>query len=1110
MRVVRKSRDGYVTRSTRYAPHSQLEGGMATGVGPPNANRCRDKREENPQQEQPPVRPPRVIRQPLHRGGYDCEFIERPSKGVQCECPVCLLVLREPHQVTCCGYSFCVTCVKRVQEDKKPCPTCNEADFNAYSNKGLRRTLNEYRVYCCQRGDGCDWVGELGELDKHLNLQPPPEKLLVGCQFSEVDCTYCVQPFQRRYVQAHQSDDCPKRPYACQHCNKYAATFKATYEEVTQNHWPVCPFFPLSCPNNCELVLQRQEVEHHMSRDCPLTLVQCDFHMVGCQVELARRDMPSHISENLTGHMSLLQTHMMTHPGANMATYLWLMVGSIQKVVLDNAITRSELHEAQETLRDTREELQQSRDQQQKAHDKLEETRDELQGTREIVAELEASGVSQQEKNESLQQAIDICEEDNKTLQQQKDDLTERLRASEQKILALDTQLAAVNDEKKQLHHKLQETEVTVAQLEKTVTSQDERIAIQAKKVEECSTQVEQHQHNTTLVYRELQEKIQQSSTQLQATVTAHEKETTAALNQHKGESDKKLGAANDELSKKLTASDHRTQTALNAQQATLTQQKHELTEKLSTSEQKMQALDTGLQEKIQQTSTQLQRIITAQKETTAALNQHKRESDDKLRAAQEQFSKNLTTSEYQIQTALDTQITQQKHELAEIHTQIAELTQTSTQLQATVTAHKETTAAQHTLDQHKRESNEKLKAAKDELSRKLTASEHAMQTALNTQQAALTQQKNELTEKLSASEQKIQTQEATFNLHQKTLEKVTYTGTLPFEFTMSEFEQHKRASDEWYSPPFYTHTHGYRMCINVDANGYGSKKGTHLSVFGCLMRGDFDDDLHWPFQGAITIQLLNQLEDSNHHTYSIDFAETANPNIISRVTSGERAGSGCGNHTFLSHTQLGLNPDRNCQFLKDNQLKFRVSKVTNLNPTARIHRRCLALESFARAIEPQVCVAPIQFSLSDFEWQKKQNDVWHSPAFYTHSRGYRMCLQVNPNGHGDGLGTHVSIVTCIMRGPFDADLKWPFRGDVTIQIVNQAGEDNHQERVIPYTDQTPDSHAGRVTDKERSDGRGFHEFLLHSSLGYNAANNTQYLRGDSLRIRISKVKLKN
>ena len=833
---------------------------MATGVGPPNPNRCRDERDEDPQLEQPPVRPPRVIREP-HRGGYECEFVERPPKAVQCECPVCLLVLREPHQVTCCGYSFCATCVKRVQEDKKPCPTCNEADFNVFFNKGLKRSLYEFRVYCCQRAEGCDWVGELGELDRHLNLQPPPEKLLVGCQFSEVDCTYCVQPFQRRHVLAHQSDDCPKRPYACQHCNKYAATFKATYEEVTQNHWPVCPFFPLSCPNNCELVLQRQEVEHHVSRDCSLTLVLCDFHMVGCQIELTRRDMPSHISENLTGHMSLLQVHMMTHPGENMATYLWLMVGSIQKVVLDNANIRSELHEAQETLQDTRDELQQSRDQQQETHDelqgtrdelrgtrdelqgmndkyqescdKLQETRKELRGTRETVAKLEASGVSQQEQNESLQRAIDTCQEENKTLRQQKDDLTERLRASEQKILALNTQM----------------------------------------------------------------------------------------------------------------------------------------------------------HEKIQQTSAQLQGTVTAQKETTAALNQHKRESDDKLRAAQEQFSKNLTTSEHQIQTALDTQINQQKHELAEIHAQIAVLTQTGTQLQATVTAHKkETTAAQHTLDQHKRESNEKLKAAKDELSKKLTASERTMQTALNTQQAALTQQKNELSEKLSASEQKlqatlatqqttitkcrdenrrlqqslteqerkqleseaklmrvkndltrkitaseqkIQTQEATLNQHQKTLEKVMCTGTLPFESTMTEFAKHKRASDKWFSPPFYTHTHGYRMCVEVYANGFGP-----------------------------------------------------------------------------------------------------------------------------------------------------------------------------------GKGTHVTISICIMRGPFDADLKWPFRGDVTIQIVNQAGDDNHQETVIPYTDQTPDSGAGRVTDKERSDGWGFHDFLPHCSLGYNAAKKTQYLRGDSLQIRISKVKL--
>ena len=93
---------------------------MATGVSPSCANRCRDERDvDRPREQlQPRIRPPRATRQP-HRVGYDCEFVERPPKAVQCECPVCLLVLREPHQVTCCGYSFCATCVKRVQNDKK-------------------------------------------------------------------------------------------------------------------------------------------------------------------------------------------------------------------------------------------------------------------------------------------------------------------------------------------------------------------------------------------------------------------------------------------------------------------------------------------------------------------------------------------------------------------------------------------------------------------------------------------------------------------------------------------------------------------------------------------------------------------------------------------------------------------------------------------------------------------------------------------------------------------------------------------------------------------------------------------------------------------------------
>ena len=46
------------------------------------------------------------------------------------------------------------------------------------------------------------------------------------------------------------------------------------------------------------------------------------------------------------------------------------------------------------------------------------------------------------------------------------------------------------------------------------------------------------------------------------------------------------------------------------------------------------------------------------------------------------------------------------------------------------------------------------------------------------------------------------------------------------------------------------------------------------------------------------------------------------------------------------------------------------------------------------------------------------------------------------------------------MKGQFDDHLKWPFRGEITIQIVNQDGDHDHVEQAI---DDTPDSSAGRV-----------------------------------------------
>ena len=90
-------------------------------------------------------------------------------------------------------------------------------------------------------------------------------------------------------------------------------------------------------------------------------------------------------------------------------------------------------------------------------------------------------------------------------------------------------------------------------------------------------------------------------------------------------------------------------------------------------------------------------------------------------------------------------------------------------------------------------------------------------------------------------------------------------------KFKVERFmELKKDGTNNWFSNPFYTRSGGYKMCLEVRASGIGDGAGTHVSVFTHLMRGEFDSDLEWPFRGTITVKIVNQLEDKEHHTASI------------------------------------------------------------------------------------------------------------------------------------------------------------------------------------------------------------------------------------------------
>ena len=236
------------------------------------------------------------------KGGFDCEFVNKPLEPIPSECPVCLLAFREPYQTTCCGYEFCRVCIERVRTVNKPCPCCNAKEFGCFEDKRLKRFLNNFKVHCTNKKQGCQWVGELGELEKHLNSNPSQDKQLEGCQFTEVQCLHCSMSFQRSNVEVHQNDECLKRPFSCEYCKDH----DSTYEDVTTSHWPVCGSYPVQCPNKCgNETIERHNLDSHVTNDCPLTIVNCDFKHVGCKVRLPRRDLPTHLKESLVPCVSL-------------------------------------------------------------------------------------------------------------------------------------------------------------------------------------------------------------------------------------------------------------------------------------------------------------------------------------------------------------------------------------------------------------------------------------------------------------------------------------------------------------------------------------------------------------------------------------------------------------------------------------------------------------------------------------------------------------------------------------------------------------------------------------------------------------------------------------
>ena len=139
-----------------------------------------------------------------------------------------------------------------------------------------------------------------------------------------------------------------------------------------------------------------------------------------------------------------------------------------------------------------------------------------------------------------------------------------------------------------------------------------------------------------------------------------------------------------------------------------------------------------------------------------------------------------------------------------------------------------------------------------------------------------------------------------------------------PVDFIVDNFERRKNGGFTWYSPPFFSHLGGYKMCLNVSATGVRDGRGTHVSVFAHLMKGEFDDLLKWPFCGELTIQLK---KDYPPHYQLILMLDNALQDSVKKPRGQMNAGLGYSK--YISHYELYAGG-----YLNNDKLSFCISNI--------------------------------------------------------------------------------------------------------------------------------------------------------------------------------------
>lgn len=326
-------------------------------------------------------------------GGYEYEFVDKTSDNQKC--PVCLFPMRNPVQTESCGHRLCRECLHGILMSGNPvCPEDRKRIDKFFSDLAFEREMLCLRVKCKRSVRGCEWIGQLRYAEDHNG----------ECCYEDQNCLACDARVQRRLLEHHHNEWCPKRIIECVHCqDEFTFIEKQEHEEV------YCRRFPLGCPNSCgKEEIPREEMDSHLSETCPMTEVICPYAKAGCPFQDKRAHLFEHLEASVEDHLEFTWSSLMVADNklTNSVTACYTNIKELQLKLQESEDSNKMLTKSVTALFNSEaawhKKFQSSEENNQKLTQTVNDNREQIRDLKLEIKNLEMKSIQQEKKMDEM------------------------------------------------------------------------------------------------------------------------------------------------------------------------------------------------------------------------------------------------------------------------------------------------------------------------------------------------------------------------------------------------------------------------------------------------------------------------------------------------------------------------------------------------------------------------------------------------------------------------------------------------------------------------------------------------------------------------------------